>query len=184
VTVWRTGGVAAGDLMVVTAELTGTSATGTVSGTDSQGDTLTVASDVSDGTGDRLVVLSGVAQHGLAVNNVITVTFPAASTYRITADEVSGVSAVDQQSAASGTGSTFSSGATGTISRSGEFVFAAVGTFGGTTLTWNPGWTSEQTYLVGANALGRAYQIPSTTGAFTGSGTGSGSWLAEIVTFK
>jgi parallel beta-helix repeat protein len=184
VTVWRTGGVAAGDLMVVTVQLTGTSATGAVSGTDSQGDTLTVASDISDGNGDRLVVLSGVAQHGLAVNNVISVTFPTASTYRITADEVSGVAAVDQQSAASGTGSTFSSGSTGTISRSGEFVFAAVGTFGGTTLTWNPGWTSEQTYTVGANALGRAYQIPSTTGAFTGSGTGSGSWLAEIVTFK
>ena len=184
VTVWRTGGVAAGDLMVVTAELTGTPATGTVSGTDSQGDTLAVASDISDGNGDRLVVLSGVAQHGLAVNNVITLTFPTAATYRITADEVSGVSTADQESAASGTGSTFSSGSTGTISRSGEFVFAAVGTFGGTTLTWNAGWTSEQTYTVGANALGRAYQIPAATGTFTGSGTGSGSWLAEIVTFK
>jgi parallel beta-helix repeat protein len=184
VTVWRTGGVAAGDLMVVTAQLTGTSATGAVSGTDSQGDTLTVASDISDGTGDRLLVLSGVAQHGLAVNDVISLTFPTASTYRITGDEVSGVSAVDQESAGSGTGSTFSSGATGTISRSGEFVFAAVGTFGGTTLTWSPGWTSEQTYTVGANALGRAYQIPSGTGTFTGSGSGSGSWLAEIVTFK
>ena len=183
VTVWRTGGVAAGDLMVVTAELTGTSATGAISGTDSQGDILTVASDRSDGNGDRLVVLSGVAQHGLAVNNVITLTFPTASTYRITADEVSGVSTVDQESAGSGTGSTFSSGPTGTISRAGEFVFAAVGTFGGTSLTWNPGWTSEQTYTVGTNALGRAYQIPSATGAFTGSGTASGSWLAEIVTF-
>ncbi len=184
VTVWRTGGVAAGDLMVVTAELTGTSATGAVSGTDSQGDPLAAASDISDGNGDRLVVLSGVAQHGLGVNDVITLTFPIASTYRITADEVSGVSTVDQKSAASGTGSTFSSGATGMISRSGEFVFATVGTFGGTTVTWNPGWTSEQTYPVGANALGRAYQIPSATGAFTGSGTASGNWLAEIVTFK
>jgi parallel beta-helix repeat protein len=184
VTVWRTGGVATGDLMVVTAELTGTAATGAVSGTDSQGDALTVASDIADGNGDRLLVLSGIAQHGLAVNNVITLTFPTASTYRITADEVSGVSTVDQESAASGTGSTFSSGATGTISRSGEFVFATVGTFGGTTVTWSPGWTSEQIYTVGANALGRAYQIPTATGAFTGSGTGSGSWLADIVTFK
>jgi parallel beta-helix repeat protein len=184
VTVWRTGGVAAGDLMVVTAELTGTSATGAVSGTDSQGDPLTVASDISDGNGDRLVILSGIAQQGLAVNNVITLTFPTASTYRITADEVSGVSTVDQESAASGTGSTFSSGATGTISRSGEFVFTAVGTFGGTTVTWSPGWTGEQTYTVGTNALGRAYQIPSATGSYTGSGTASGNWLAEIVTFK
>jgi hypothetical protein len=118
------------------------------------------------------------------VNNVITLTFPTASTYRITADEVSGVSTVDQESAASGTGSAFSSGATGTISRSGEFVFTAVGTFGGTTVTWGPGWTSEETYTVGTNAVGRAYQIPSATGSYTGSGTASGNWLAEIVTFK
>jgi parallel beta-helix repeat protein len=183
VTVWRTGGVAAGDLMVVTVQLTGTSATGTVSGTDSQGDTLSVASDVSDGNGNRLVTLSGLARTGLAVNNQITLTFPAASSYRITADEVSGVSTVDQESTASGNSSTFSSGSTGTISRSGEFVFAAVATFGGTTLSWDPGWTSEQTYTVGANALGRAYQIPSATGAFTGSGTASGSWLAAVLTF-
>jgi parallel beta-helix repeat protein len=183
VTVWRTGGVAAGDLMVVTAQLTGTSATGAVTGTDSQGDTLSVASDVSDGNGNRLVTLSGIARTGLAVNNQITLTFPAASSYRITADEVSGVSTVDQESTASGNSSTFSSGSTGTISRSGEFVFAAVATFGGTTLSWDSGWTSGQTYTVGANALGRAYQIPSATGAFTGSGTASGSWLAAVVAF-
>ena len=46
VTVWRTGGVTAGDLMVVTVQLTGASATGAVSGTDSKGDTLHVASDI------------------------------------------------------------------------------------------------------------------------------------------
>ena len=45
--VWRTGGVAAGDLMVVTVQLTGTSA-GTVAATDSKGDTFAVASDLSD----------------------------------------------------------------------------------------------------------------------------------------
>jgi parallel beta-helix repeat protein len=184
VTVWRTGGVAAGDMMIVTAQLTGTSATGAISATDSQGDTLSVVNDISDGNGNRLVALAGIAQSGLAVNKKITVTFPTASTYRITADEVSGVTAVDQHSAASGSGSTFSSGSTGTISRSGEFVFAVVGTFGGTTLSWDPGWTSEQTYTVGSNALGRAYQIPSATGTFAGSGTASGTWLAEIVTFQ
>jgi hypothetical protein len=97
---------------------------------------------------------------------------------------VSGVTAVDQHSAASGSGSTFSSGSTGTISRPGEFVFSAVGTFGGTTLSWDPGWTSEQIYTVNSNALGRAYRIPSATGTFAGSGTGSGTWLAEIVTFQ
>src|SRR6185437_13631168 len=67
ITVWRTGGVAAGDLMILTAQLTGTSATGAVTGTDSKGDTLSVANDASDGRGNRLVTLSGIAQSGLAV---------------------------------------------------------------------------------------------------------------------
>ena len=183
ITVWRTGGVAAGDLMIVTAQLTGTSATGAVTGTDSQGDTLSVASDVSDGSGDRLVTLSGIARNGLAVNQQITLTFPTASSYRIIGDEVSGATTVDQQSAAGGSGSTFSSGSTGMTSRSGEFVFAAVATFGGTTSSWNSGWTAEQAYSVGSNALGRAYQIPSATGTFTGSGSASGTWLAVVDTF-
>ena len=184
VTVWRTGGVTAGDLMVVTVQLTGTSATGAVSGTDSKGDTLHVASDVSDSSGDRLVTLSGVAVNGLAVNDQITVSFPTASSYRITADEVSGATGVDRQSAASGSGSAFSSGATGTTSQSGEFVFTTVATFGGTSIAWDPGWTALTTYTTGSNALGRAYQIPGSTGSFTGSGTASGSWLAEVVAFK
>ena len=183
VTVWRTNGVAAGDLIIATVELTGTSATGAVTGTDTQGNTLTVASDISDGNGNRLVTLSGLANHALAVNDKITVTFPAASTYRVIADEVSGVSTVDKQSAASGTGSAFSSGATGTISRAGEFVFAVTGTFGGTSLTWNTGWTGLANYSVNTNTLGRAYQIPAAAGSFTASGTGSGTWLAEVVTF-
>jgi parallel beta-helix repeat protein len=184
VTVWRTGGVAAGDLIIATLQLTGASSTGAVTGTDTQGNTLTVASDVSDGNGNRLVTLSGIASHALAVNDKITVTFPTASTYRAMADDVSGVSAVDRQSAASGTGSAFSSGASGTISRAGEFVFAVTGTFGGTSLTWNSGWTGLANYSVNTNTLGRAYQIPTATGSFTASGTGSGTWLAEVVTFK
>jgi hypothetical protein len=87
VTVWRTGGVAAGDLIIATAQLTGTPA-GTVTGTDTVGD------------------------------------------------------------------------------------------------SWAAGWTGITTYTVGSNALGRAYQIPAGTGTITASGTGSGAWLAEVITFQ
>lgn len=184
VTVWRTGGVAAGDLIIATVQLTGTSATGAVSGTDTVGDVLNVASDISDGTGDRLVTLAGVAPAGLPVNDQIVLSFPTASTYRITADEVAGVSTVDQTASASGSGSTFSSGATGTTDHGGEFVYAAVATFGGTTLSWGSGWTGLQTYTVGTNALGRAYQIPAGTGTFSGTGTASGTWLAQVIAFQ
>ena len=183
VTVWRTGGVAAGDLMVVTVQLTGTSA-GAVTAIDSKGDMFAVASDISDSSGDRLVTLSAVAAQGLAVNDKITVTFPTASSNLVTADEVSGATTVDQQSASSGTSSTFSSGSTGTISRAGEFVFATVSTFGGTSLGWDAGWKSMGTYTLGSNALGRAYKVPTATGSFTATGTASGSWLAEVVAFK
>jgi parallel beta-helix repeat protein len=183
ITVWRTGGVAAGDLVVVTVQLTGTS-TGAVTATDSKGDTYAVASDISDSSGDRLVTLYGVAVNGLAVNDTITASFPTAASNQVTADEVSGASTVDQQSAASGSGSTFSSGATGTTSRAGEFVFATVGTFGGTSLGWDPGWRALTTYPMGSTALGRAYQVPSSTGSFTATGSASGNWLAEVVAFK
>ena len=183
VTVYRTAGVAAGDMIIATAQLTGTS-TGAVTGTDSKGDTLTVVSDISDGQGNRLVTLAGIAQAGLAVNDMITVKFPTAATYRLITDEVSGVTAADQQSAASGTGSTFSSGTTGTTARSGEFVYATVATFGGTSITWSSPPTALATYTVGSNALGRAYQIPSSTGTVTATGTASGTWLTEVITFK
>ena len=181
--VWRTGGVAAGDLMVVTVQLTGTS-TGAVAATDSKGDTFAVASDISDSSGDRLVTLSAVAANGLAVNDQITVTFPTAASNRVTADEVSGATTVDRQSASSGTSSTFSSGSTGTTSRAGEFVFATVGTFGGTSLGWDAGWKNMGTSTLGSTALGRAYQVPLGTGSFTATGTASGTWLAEVVAFK
>ena len=183
VTVYRTAGVAAGDMIVATIQLTGTSG-GAASGTDSKGDTLSVVSDVSDGNGDRLITVAGIAVNGLAANDTITIRFPTAASYHMTADEVSGVTAVDQQSAASGTGSTFSSGSTGTTARSGEFVYATVATFGGTSLSWNSGWTALSSYTVGSTAIGRAYQIPKATGTFTASGTASGNWLAQVVTFK
>ena len=181
--VWRTGGVVAGDLMVVTVQLTGTS-TGAVAATDSKGDTFAVASDISDSSGDRLVTLSAVAASGLAVNDQIAVTFPTASSNRVTADEVSGATTVDRQSASSGTSSTFSSGSTGTTSRAGEFVFATVGTFGGTSLGWDAGWKNMGTSTLASTALGRAYQVPLGTGSFTATGTASGTWLAEVVAFK
>ena len=183
VTVYRTAGVAAGDMIIATVRLTGTSG-GAASGTDSKGDALNVVSDMSDGNGDRLITVAGIAVNGLAANDTITIRFPTASGYYMTADEVSGVTSVDQQSAASGTSSAFSSGSTGTTARSGEFVYATVATFGATSLSWNSGWTALSSYTVGSTTIGRSYQIPKATGTFTASGTASGTWLAQVVTFK
>jgi PKD repeat protein len=182
VTVWRAGGVTAGNLMVVTASLTGTTA-GTVSGTDGAGDALTVASDILDATGHRLIVLSGVASTGLAPNQTVTVSFPSAATYRITADEVQGASVPDAHAEAAGTSTAFSSGPTGTTTAA-DFVFSTVGAYSGSAPAWTAGWSALSSYAVGADYLGRAYQVSSGPGSFTGSGTTSGSWLAATVAFR
>jgi parallel beta-helix repeat protein len=175
--------VAAGHLIVVTVQLTGTTATGTVAGKDSTGDVLHVASNVSDGSGHRLVTLSGVASKALASGKVITITFPSASANRVTADEVAGVTKVDRQSAKSGTSASFSSGSTGTTARAHEFVLAVTATFGGTSVSWSAGWTKLATATLGSNALARAYRIPAATGTFAGTGTASPRWLAEVIAF-
>jgi hypothetical protein len=134
VTVSRARHVAAGRLIVVTVQLTGTKAGGAVTGKDSAGDLLRAVRSISNRAGDRLVVLSGVAKHGLATGSKITITFPSALTNLITADQVTGVTTVDRQSAAAGTRAAFSSGSTGTLSRPGEFVFAVTATFGRTSM--------------------------------------------------
>jgi hypothetical protein len=184
IAVWRSGGVAAGDLEVVTVQLTGTTPIGTVSGTDDAGNTLTAAVDVADAVGDRLIVLSGVAHTALVPNNKITVTFPSAASYRITGDELSGVTGPDQHAGASGSASSYASGPTGTTTAAKEFVFGTVAIFGGSAPTWATGWTGLTTYSVGTSYLGRSYQIVSTTGSFNATGTGSGAWLATCVTFR
>ena len=184
-TVWRTAGVQAGDLVVLSLQLTGTAATGAVSGTDTSGNSYTVAEDVADGTGNRLVVLAGVAATALPSGGKITVTFPSATTgYRLLGDEFAGVTAVDATAAATGSAGTFSSGAAAT-SASREVVVGAVMAVGaGGAPGWASGWRDLGTYAVGTTYLGRASQLPTTTGSFNASGTTSGRWLAATVTFR
>jgi parallel beta-helix repeat protein len=185
ITAWRPQGVGAGDMEVVTVSLTGTVTTGAFSGVDDAGNTLAVAEDISDANGARVAVLYGIAHHALATNGKITVTFPgSAATYRITGDELSGVSAVDQKAAATGTSPAYSSGLTGSTSTASELVFGAVAVAGGSAPAWSGGWTAETSYVVGTNGLGRAYRLANATGSFAASGTTSGSWLATCVTFR
>jgi len=74
-------------------------------------------------------------------------------------------------------GNTFKAGGT-------EVAYGAVAIFGGTTNpTWATGWKDMTSYAVVPNYLGRAYQLPTTTGTFTATGTATGSWLATTVTF-
>jgi parallel beta-helix repeat protein len=182
-TVWRTGGVSAGDLVVLTLQLSGTSSSGTVSGTDAAGNTYAQMASVSDGSGSRLVLLRGVLSKALAVNDRITVSFPSAATYRLGGDEFAGVTVPDQVATATGTGSSFSSGAA-QATTGNEIAFGAVAVPSGTSApSWATGWRNIGTYSQGAQYLGRAYQLP-VSGSATATGTAGGAWLAAVVTLK
>jgi hypothetical protein len=184
VTVWKTAGVQAGDLVVMTLQLTGTAATGPVTGTDSAGNTYVASGDVVDASGDRLVVLSGVAVKPLAANDRLTVTFPSAATYRLSADEFAGVTSPDQVSAATGPTGAFSSGAV-RATAGHEIVFAAVSVPVGTAdSTWSSPWKLIASLSTSGRYLGKAYQVASGTGSFTATGNASGAWLALALTFR
>ena len=184
ITVWRTAGVQAGDLVVLTLQLSGTASTGPVTATDDRGSTYTVASSVANATGGRLVVLSGIALQPLAVGARLTAAFPTATGDRIIGDEFAGVSHVDTTAAASGTATAFSSGVTATTSTARELVFGSVAMFGGSANPiWATGWKDMTTYVVAPNDLGRAYQLPTATGGFAATGSASGSWLAVTMAF-
>lgn len=171
----------AGDFVVLSLQLTGTAATGTVTGTDAAGNTYQAAASVTDPAGDRLVVLTGIAQHGLAAGDKITVSFPSAATYRLSGDEYAGLSHADQTSVASGTTSAFSSGSAQT-SASGEAVFGVLATFGGTANpSWSTGWTSIGTYSVSGRYLAKADVLP-VSGSYAATGSATGTWLAAVVT--
>jgi parallel beta-helix repeat protein len=183
ITVWRTGGVSAGDLVVLTLQLSGTSSSGTVSGTDAAGNAYVQMASVSDGSGNRLVLLSGVVTKSLVVNDRITVSFPTAATYRLGGDEFAGVTVPDQVATATGTGSSFSSGPAPATSGN-DIGFGAVAVPSGTSApSWATGWRNIGTYSQGAQYLGRAYQLP-VSGSATATGTAGGAWLAAVVTLK
>ncbi len=183
ITVWRAAGVQAGDLVVLTLQLTGTSATGAVSASDPAGTTYRTAADVSDAGGHRLVVLDGVASGALPANDKIAVTFPSSSGgYRLLGDEFEGATALDAAATATGTSAAFDSG-TAQASTGNDIAFGAVSVPSGTAApTWAAGWKSLGAYSVGGSYLARAYRLP-VSGPVSAGGTASGAWLAGLATF-
>ena len=184
VTVWKPAGVQAGDLVVLTLQLSGTSATGPVSGTDGAGNSYGATADVSDGSGNRLVVLSGVAAAPLAANDKLTVSFPSAATYRLSADEFAGVTGPDRAATATGGAGAFSSGAA-VASAGHEIVFGAVSVpVGSADSTWSAGWNGIGAMSTTGRYLGKAYRVATSAGSYPATGSASGAWLAAAVSFR
>jgi len=183
VTVGPVDGVAAGSLVLVTLQLSKPAA-GSVAVTDAVGNSYAIVQDIST-TAGRLVVAWSATTKALLAGQKITATFPKAAAYRLVAAQLDGVRQVDQSAAAAGAGNSFSSGQTATTTSSREVVIGVVALFTATgTPTWSSGWTDLPALAVGADYLGRAYQLPKDVSTFGASGTSSGSWLATTITFR
>lgn len=98
-------------------------------------------------------------------------------------------SALDKTSAAKGTGTSPSSGATATTSHANEFLWGAIGyaTNGKASGEWSNGFTSgaEFTNTGGIGGVEDGYKTVSVTGAYTAAKTGvdKDAWTAVIATY-
>ncbi|MEY9968269.1 hypothetical protein ABIA33_006353 [Streptacidiphilus sp. MAP12-16] len=175
--------VAAGDTLVVPMMLTNTH-TGTISATDSQGNTYTIAADQTDDAGDRTLILTATAVKALSTSDTITIGYPSTGEQHLAVDELTNVKAVDQHAAATGAaGTAFNSGSTPTTTANPEMVFGVAGVQGGTAATWSSGFTALPTLFVSHDQLATGYRTVTATGTYAAAGTCDHQWMATAVTF-
>jgi PKD repeat protein len=176
--------VKAGDMVVLTVQVSG-GANKPVTATDDAGNTYALAESLSDSTGAKVSVLYGLATKPLAAGSKITASFANASGYRFVADELTGVTALDQSTSATGKTAAFSSGATGSTTAARELALGVVGlTTASGAPGWAAGWTPATGFSSGTSYTNRAYRVTSTTGPVTASGTATGVWTAAVLTFR
>lgn len=176
--------VRAGDTLLVSAMLTNTK-TGTVTATDSQGNTYTSATDRTDGSGDRTLVLTSIGAKPLSTSDTITLTYPTTGEHHVSVQEFSGVTAVDKNNSATGAaGTPFNSGATTTTTTANELVFGVAGVQGGENATWSPDFTAQPTLFVSEDQLATAYKIVNATGNYAATGTATHQWMSSVVTLR
>jgi fibronectin type 3 domain-containing protein len=178
-------GVVAGHAIVVIALLSSTSSiTGALSVSDTAGNLYSVGRDVNDGSaGDRLVVLVAVNVKALAATNQITLRVPSSGEIHAGADEYAGVTGIDTSAGATASSTSFSAGPVSTT-QTPEILVGAVGVESGSTPVWAAGWSGLPALAISSDYLGSAYQIVSTSGPFTASGTTSGTWMTALVALK
>lgn len=134
------GGVARGHLLVVSFAIDGVS--GTVSASDSKGNSYTVAANAqyaSPGTGNvRTVILYSLINTALASGDTVTVTYPSRTAKAMTVDEYSGANTLDVVRTATGATTTPSTGNV-TTTNDNELLVAAFGVEGDITETFTAG---------------------------------------------
>ncbi len=188
-------GVAAGNTLIVRVTLrAGSPGTGTVSVSDSKGNSYTVDKDVTNAN-VRLVILSANVATALTSGNTITATYPAVnpSATGFVVTEFSGIPATGRVDVtASATGSSSTPSVSATTLNAIDLVYAAIVVLNNPTVTEASGWTLDTNLSTscggaGGNSLNHgAYKIVSVTGAYTYNPTLSigNAWVDEIVAYK
>jgi YD repeat-containing protein len=191
-------GVAAGTSVVVSIAINPSS--GTVSCSDSGGNSYAVDRNVTNGsgtTGVRTIILSAHNILALTSGNAITCTHPSVSARAMSANQFSGIASSaprDQTMAGTGTSAAPSSGSTPTTTQAYELLLGAIGVEGPTTDTFTAG--SSYTTIGRRGTSGGAatnnitvnpeYRLVTATGAYSATGTlgTSRRWAAAIGTYK
>ncbi|WP_254552675.1 hypothetical protein [Kitasatospora sp. MMS16-BH015] len=175
--------VTAGDTLVVAIMLTNTHA-GTVSATDSQGNTYTTAADQLDGADDRTLIVTATAVKALSTSDTITVGYPYTGEHHLAVDELTNVETIASHAAATGAaGTDFNSGPTTTNTADPELVFGVAGVQGGAPTTWSNGFTALPTLLVTHDQLATGYRKVTAAGTYAAAGTCDHQWMAAAVVF-
>ena len=189
-------GVAAGSSSIIAIAMD--PASGTVSCSDSRGNSYAVDANVANGSGTsgvRTIILSSHHIVPLVSGDLITCSHPSVSMRGITASEFAGIAfptPIDKTKTGIGSNTAPSSGSTATTTQGVELLFGVIGIEGPTTDTFTPG--------TGYIALGQAgttsgvnditiqpeYRLATATGAYSATGTLgiSRKWAAAIATYK
>jgi len=178
--------VTAGDTVVVSLLLSSTAPiAGTVTATDTAGNSYLHARDVNDGSsGDRTLLLVATNVKAIAAGGSLTLTYPSAGETHLSVDEFAGVTGVDVSAGATASGTSFSSGNTSATTQPTEVLIGVVGAESGSSPAWSAGWTALPSLAVSSDYLSTAYRIVTATGSYAATGTVGGQWMSAIVALK
>jgi uncharacterized delta-60 repeat protein len=189
------GGVIAGHSIVVTFAMDDNS--GSVTCSDTAGNTYTVDEDVTNAGEVRTVIISSHNVSALSGGGTITVTHPSVTARAMSVAEFSGLAATstfDQKQSGTGNSASPSSGATPTTTVANELLIGAIGAEGplGDSFTkgtlWDAALARDGTTGQGAASnitINPEYWVVSATGNYTADGTiTSRDWAAAIATYK
>jgi len=187
------GGVAAGNTLIARVGIRHGTPTGTVTVTDSKGNTYTLDKDVT-GAGVRVLVFSANVGTALAAGDTITVNYPTSfNSTGVVVSEYSGISATNRvDTTGSATGNSITPSANLTTITANTLVYGAVATTNHPLYTEASGWTTDVDQAPGCggsqgNSTNHgAYRVVSTTGAYTYNPTLSTGmpWAEAIVAYK